>query len=330
MTDITDAILRSAIELQRLSLTEEARAEQLLRQLEADLRALLNTRTLSASGKREIEALIKQAHDAITGKYINIAGILDVDGIVQHVAEQTVNALGGDMPGVETLRSLARDVLIEGSPASAWWARQADDTDFKFAGAVRRGVLNGRTNEAITREVVDVLDVSRRNARALVHSSIMTAANKARLEAYRKNMRFSSGVKWLATLDSHTCRTCAALDGSQWDFDGKPLKGTKFDFQAPPAHMLCRCVITPLPLSFDELGFEGMDAAIANIGARASSQGPLKSGTTFADFLKRQSPEWVDDFLGAKRADLYRAGKLTVTDLLTKGGREKTLAELTR
>lgn len=330
MTDITDAILRSAIELQRLSQTEEARAEQLLRQLEVDLRALLNTRTLSASGKREIEVLIKQAHDAITGKYINIAGILDVDGIVQHVAEQTVNALGGDMPGVETLRSLASDVLIEGSPASAWWARQADDTAFKFAGAVRRGVLNGRTNEAITREVVDVLDVSRRNARALVHSSIMTAANKARLETYRKNMRFSSGVKWLATLDSHTCRTCAALDGSQWDFDGKPLKGTKFDFRAPPAHMLCRCVITPLPLSFDALGFEGMDAAIANIGARASSQGPLKSGTTFADFLKRQSPEWVDDFLGAKRADLYRTGKLTITDLLTKGGREKTLAELTR
>ena len=65
-----------------------------------------------------------------------------------------------------------------------------------------------------------------------------------------------------------------------------------------------------------------------NIGARASSEGPQKSGTTFSDFLKRQSPDFVERVLGKRRADLYLAGKLNLSDLVTKTGRPLTLDEL--
>lgn len=335
--DLIDAILRQAIELQRLSAGEEARAEAILIELEDELQSLLNRGTLSAKAKREVEALIKEAHDAIARKYINIAGILDIEAIVQHVADQTVGFMAETFPlaisnpTLATLQSLSRDVLIEGSPASAWWAKQSDDAAFKFAGNVRRGVLDGRTNDQIVRDVLTDLAVSRRNARTLVHSSIMTAANRARLETFRKNARGAAGVKWLATLDSHTCLVCATLDGSQWDFDGKPINGTKKEFAMPPAHMNCRCVASPIP-NYDalEAAYPGISDRLKASGARASANGPLPSGTTFNDFLKRQPDAWVREYLGASRAEAYLAGKITLTDLVTKGGREKTLDEIAR
>ncbi len=734
-TALIDNILRHSLELQRLSQNEEAQADAILRQLEQELRALLNTQDLSSANRREINALIKEANKAIAGKYVNVAGVVDVEGIAQHVAERTVKAMetgfGASMsiPSIATLKSLSADILLYGSPASSWWAKQSEDTAFKFAGIVRRGVLNGETNEQIVRKVVGgrgergLLGVARHNARALVHTSIMTAANQSRLETYRKNFKFARGVKWLSTLDSHVCWTaetpilmatgewrpagdvrvgdwvlggvtgkpcrvimadkrlvqssvvihkdgerigavthdhpiltptgwqdagrvslsadvserevlcrsfqapyhkvqaapaecgerlaicpelrveearstedadycegsglrggfcngngfdrparykgaeglqydkrgrgycgpasgnfsgeraasftallerpglsgkdegrsgyrggegchhseglvcdpggegfsrsaneqpsmavgnygekqgaserpeisgiksapnctkmerprtegedecrqrsqaggttgrsrvesqagsqgggdhaqeverpgvsgedgraesprgvcgieedwdreapcahdpretfggcqevlghpesvskgvitgtrrvgevevitlsieddptyiaggiivhnctqCAALDGSQWDFDGKPLNGTKLDFQSPPAHWNCRCVLTPVAASLDALGFEGLDAKLAKAGARASSQGPVASGTTFNEFLKRQTPEFVNEVLGAKRAELYRKGKITLTDLVTRGGTPLTLDQL--
>lgn len=343
MTGLEDAILRLALELQGLSAHEEARAEAILRLLEDDLRQLIASRNLTDAGKRDIDAIIKAAEDAISARYASIAGTLDMQGLVVMVAERTVEAMRAAYPALdmtkptaETLASLSRNVLIEGAPTKDWWAKQDEDTAFKFAQQVRQGVVNGETNERIVQRVVGragepgVLDVSRRNARTLVHSSIMSAANTARWETYKTNFADASpGVKWLATLDSHTCPTCGALDGQKWDWDRKPIQGSDMLFTMPPRHANCRCILTPLPPSFDDIfGKSGLDDMLAGIGGRASSQGPQKSGTTFADFLKRQSPEFVERTLGKRRAELYRAGKITLSDLVTKTGRPLTLDEL--
>lgn len=336
--ELTDAIIRHALELQRLSAFEGARAEAILRELESELRTLLSRRALSEASKREIEALIKDAHNAISGKYTNIAGILDVEAVATLVADRTVEAMQGMFPSaqaptIETIRSLTRDILIEGSPASRWWSRQAEDTAFKFAGIVRRGVINGETNEQIVRKVVGgrgetgLMEVSRRNARTLVHSSIMTAANQARLETFRKSG--FAGVRWLATLDSHVCKICAALDGSGWDFDGKPLGQTKLDFQTPPQHFSCRCILTGIAsFSGIEAAFPGMGKEFASLlGTRATAQGPQK--VTMTQWLKR-NPEAAEEVLGRKRVDLFLAGKLSLTDLVTKSGRPRSLEEIRR
>lgn len=315
---LTDALLRNALELQRLADSDAIKADKILRELEQDLRILLNSRELSAASRREINAIIRQAQEAITGRYVNIAGVVDTSGIAEHVAERTLEAVRATFPAavapsIQTLRSLATNILIEGAPSAAWWAKQSEDAAFKFAGAVRQGVVNGHTNEQIVRAVVGsrgetgILDVARRNVRALVHSSVMTSANHARLAVYDKVFR--NGFRWLATLDSHTCQICMALDGKEWDQDGKAV-GHKFDKQAPPAHWNCRCVATPRPVSFNEkYGVTGADEAMAKVGARPSANGMQKSGTTFADFLKRQPDSFVRDVLGKRRAELYIGGR---------------------
>jgi hypothetical protein len=328
--DLQDSILRTALELQRLSAHEEADAEAILRELEAELRQLLAT-SLDERTKRSIEALIEQADEAINARYATVGEALDTHGLVMLVSERTVETLKIISPTIakptaETLASLADNVLIEGSPARDWWAKQGEDTAFKFAGAVRQGVINGETNERIVARIVGrptepgILDVARRNARALVHSSIMSAANDARLATYRKNARFIRGVRWLATLDGHTCRRCAALDGQAWDLDGQRLKGTRVDFQAPPIHWNDRCVLSPIAKSESDEG--------PTIGERASKDGPVSAPTSFNDFLKRQSPEFIERVLGKERAALFEAGKITVRDLVSGTGRELTLDEL--
>lgn len=252
MTEVqlADEILRLALELQRLSANEEREAEAILRELTEDLERLLNSGTLSGRTKDSIEGLIDEAQRAITARYATVATQVDTRGLVVLVADRTVEALKIIAPEVakvtpETLASLADEVLIDGAPSADWWAKQAEDTSFKFAGQVRQGVINGETNERIVQRIVGkrgepgIMDVARRNARTLVHSSVMTAANDARLASFRANSRFIKGVRWLSTLDSRSCLRCAALDRSAWSLDGEKLPGTTLQFAAPPAHFSC-------------------------------------------------------------------------------------------
>ena len=336
-TILADQILRHALELQLLAAGDGARAEAILRELEADLRSLMANRNITAASKREIAALIKAADDAIAARYVNIAGVVDVSGIVEHVAERTVTfmeaaypAVRIGLPSAEVLASLAKDILIDGSPASAWWARQSEDTAFRFASIIRRGKINGLTIDQMAREVFDnggLMDVARRNVRTLVHSSVMTAANRARLEAFRKNMKPGDKLRWLATLDSHTCKTCVALDGKQWEQDGKPIDH-KLDFKVPPAHFSCRCVLSVVPaMTVTNELFDGLGDRLLALGGRASARGPTGADTSMNGFLDR-NPDIAETILGQRRVDLWRAGKITLTDLVTASGRPRTLEEL--
>jgi len=65
-------------------------------------------------------------------------------------------------------------------------------------------------------------------------------------------------------------------------------------------------------------------------GGRASSSGVVKGSTTFAQYLERQTPAFQDEVLGKGRADLYRAGKITLRDLVSGRGAPISLKELQR
>lgn len=334
--ELRDKILRHSLQLQRLSAGDAARAEAILRELEAELRQLLQSGTLSEAGKREVEALIRDADKIIHPIYAELGQVVDTHALALIVADRTVQALEDVFPvnviapTPERLASLTKDVLIEGSPLSAWWKAQADDTAMKFAAQVRQGVIAGETNEQIVRRIVGgrtetgLMQVARRHARTLVHSSIQAAANQARLATFRKNARLIAGVRWLATLDSHTCRQCAALDGATWNLDAEPIRETSVSFIAPPAHANCRCVLSPIPKRFRDIGIDINEPAP---GTRASATGPISATTTFAEFLKRNRG-FAEQVLGKERAALFEAGKITLRDLISGSGRELTLEEL--
>jgi Phage Mu protein F like protein len=330
--ELRDQILKHSLQLLRLTSGEQAVVEQIMRELEAELRTLLQSRNLSEAGKRQINELIKDAGALINQRYATASAAVDTHGIAMVIADKTVEAMAQILPGAigptaETLASLTKDVMIDGSPASAWWDKQAEDTAFKFAAQVRQGVINSETNERIVQRIVGkggepgIMEVARRNARTLVHSAIQAAANDARLATYRKSARWIKGVRWLATLDGHTCARCAALDGASWDLDGNPIEGNDIAWNGgPPLHFNDRCVLSPIPKNTLGLDF-GQDT-------RASSRGPITGDTSFDAYLKRLSPAQVETQFGKGRAELLRSGRITVRDLVSGTGRELTLDEL--
>jgi SPP1 gp7 family putative phage head morphogenesis protein len=336
--ELQDAILRHSLQILRLSAGEQAAVEEILRELERELKALLESRALSGATKTQLRALIADARTAIDSRYAIVAQSVDTHALALIIAEKTVAALEDvipatvAMPSAETLASLTQDVLIDGAPSSAWWDKQAEDTAFKFAAQVRQGVINGETQERIVQRIVGrrgepgLMEVSRRNARSLIHSSVMSAANQARLATFRKNGRLIKGLRWLATLDGHTCARCAALDGNAWDLDGKPIMGTKLPFMAPPIHFGDRCVLSPIPKTFKDIGLDIPEPDDA--GRRASSLGPVHGKTTFDDYFRRLSAAQQDAQFGKGRAALFRAGKITIRDLVSGTGRELSLEEL--
>lgn len=335
-TELADAIIRDALLLQRVAANDQRQADAILDRLAKELRQLLATE-LSADSQRKLNAMIAEAEKIIATGYGDLSQVVDTQEIADIIAGHSSQAIGAvlqvdaRLATPERLASLTKDVLIEGAPTSAWWAKQSEDTAFRFAQQVRQGVINGETQERIVARVVGrgaepgVLDISRRHARTLVHSSVMSAANQARLATFRKNSRFLRGVKWLATLDSNTCPSCGLLDGKRWDLEGKPIDGTKVTFEAPPKHVSCRCVLTGIPRTFRELG---LDSDEPEVGSRVSSSGPVKADMTFEAFLKRQSPAFVERSLGKGRAELFLSGKLTLRDLVSATGRPLTLDQL--
>lgn len=339
-TELADEVLRRALDLQRVAAGDAREVERLINELAKELRALMGAGYLTSPNRRTIDALIAEARKLITASYAQSSTIVNISALISKITEQTLAVLVDAFPLVRTmtpqrLASLTRLVLIEGSPASAWWAKQSDDLTFRFAAQVRQGVINGETQERIVQRIVGrgaepgILDVAKRNARTLVHSSVMAAANTARLETFRDNEDIFAGVRWLSTLDLRTCVTCANLDGAAWDFEGKALKGTSVAFTTPPAHYACRCVLTGIPKRTAlEEAFPGIGAKFDASRQRASRDGPVAGDMTFEAFLARMSAADRRRYLGPGRAELYEAGKITLRDLISGTGREKNLSEL--
>ena len=61
---------------------------------------------------------------------------------------------------------------------------------------------------------------------------------------------------------------------------------------------------------------------------RASMDGSVAQDLTFDQFLKNKPPAFADEMLGKGRADLWRSGKITLSQLLDQRGNPLTLTQL--
>jgi len=126
-------------------------------------------------------------------------------------------------------------------------------------------------------------------------------------------------------MDSHVSEICLAYSGAEWDLAGEPINGNTLPFNGgTPRHWGCRSVITPITLTFRELGIDAPE----HKGTRASDEGQIRSDITMTEFLKGKDKSYIDDLLGPGRAKLFMDGKLTLPDLLNFQGNPLTLVQL--
>jgi len=322
---LADKIISHQVALLRYSASEKNRIMALFAQMEKELKAKLASDDITEFTRQRLEKLLEECTAVIESFYGKMQNEVDATNLAKTEVRASTNiiasiGLEASIPTAVTVKALIADTLLQGAPLADWWAKQAEDTAFKFMAQVRQGVAQGETLQQIITRIVGskkkgipgIMDISRRNALTLVHDSVMQITNDARMAVYRENDDIIKGVRWLATLDGHTCLRCIPRDGKMWTLDGKPLN-TNLTFSMPPAHPACRCVLCPVTKTMKELG---IDVEELPKGTRASDLGQIPADTSFDAFLARHSDEYLNKLLGPGRAELYRKGKITLNQLI--------------
>ena len=338
---LADRVLTRQLYLMRFSAGEKKKVLAVLVTMRAELVAKLRAGDVTDFTRGRLKTLMKQCEAVIDHGYGQIQTTLDFEGLAQVEAEATIRplvavGLEASIPTVATMKAVVNGSLIEGAKSADWWAKQSNDLAFKFAAQVRQGIAQNETMTQIVRRVAGseklgipgIFEGARQNAFALVHTSVMQVASDARLATYRANSDIIKGVRQLSTMDGHTTPTCVAYSGAEWDLDGNPINGTTLPFKGgPPRHWGCRSVLTSITKTFKEMGIKGLPE-LPDTGERASDLGPIDRNTTMDQFLKMHDTDWQDKMLGKGKAQLWRDGKITLSQLVSGSWRELTLEEL--
>jgi SPP1 gp7 family putative phage head morphogenesis protein len=327
--DLLDSTVALHLDLERVSAGVRRDIVAMLKTLEKELTAKVATTDWS---KARIARQIKEAQAIIADVYEQAAGTAQEATLTaaQVTASSTVGALtvavGGQveivLPTLDYLETLAGNAIIQGATQAQWWARQSGDVAWRFQTAVRQGLVAAETTPQIVRRVREVMDVSRRNAEALVRTSVQTVANDTREKLFNNHGDVIASKEWNAALDLRTCPTCGPRDGKRWTLDNTPI-GHAIPYSVPPKHWRCRCSMVPVLKTWRELGININEMPDST---RASMEGQV-SDKTFADWLARQNPGKIESVLGKGRADLWRNKTITLDQLLSNG-EPLSLAEL--
>lgn len=344
MVELVDESIRLQVLLERVKAGEDRRIDAFLREEARLLSAELKRANLSPGRTARVEALLEQVREALQALHGRRLGELRerLEELGELMADTEAKSLAAALSGWETATPTAKAVTtaLNTAPLSVRGAgggmlleaflKGAADADIeRVTGAIRRGYFEGRTTEQVVRDVIGtkaanyrdgILDMSRRNARTVVHTGLQHVANTARAETMKANEDIVKGYRWVSTLDSRTSEICQALDGRQFDLGEGPV---------PPAHPNCRSTIVPVTKTWKELGIDVPEMAP---GERASQDGPVSSTLTYYGWLKTQPASFVEEALGTTRAALFLRGGLDAEEFarlqLNRNFEPLTLAEL--
>jgi len=222
-----------------------------------------------------------------------------------------------------------------------------------------RGSEAGGFTDGIPGFKPGVLKTNRQSAEILARTVINATANQSRLEIYRANADVLDGVQWIATFDHRTCMICAAYNGKIWTTD------QWHEVKVPPLHPNCRCVLNAYidigegmsrpaeaenfdllareqyeekhkgKKNYDDLSYEyrrKLRYAVIEEYKPKTGNNPYKrmpGNATFADYLKSQPESFQREWLGKRRFEWYRDGKLTFDQMVVPDkGFKRTIAEL--
>lgn len=349
---IVDLVTDRAIDLQRLTAQQRKDVANFLRDLEGEIVAQLakiDPTGVSRGSYQEkrLDALLKQVKSTIIAAYRDestrlIGELRELADIEGAFAVNSANrAIGVDMiTAVVTrgqLTALVGGVLVQGSPVTEWWERQAGDTLERFTDQMRFGISQGEANGQLIRRVrggtqngepvSGLFQTSRQHADSLVRAATQAVSQKARQTTYEANASLIKALMWASTIDMKTTLDCAARDRKLYTVaDHKPIEH-KLPWGGGPGnlHWGCRSTSAPQIRSWRELGF---DINELPAGTRASMDGQIAADTSFEGWLNNRTKAQQDDYLGPGRANMWRDGGLSLRDLVDGNGRELTLEQL--
>jgi SPP1 gp7 family putative phage head morphogenesis protein len=227
-------------------------------------------------------------------------------------------------PGRQQWRERITADPVQGAPLRDWWRRQREETAFAFRRQVRLGLANGEPTPEIIRRVRGryvrpgvyegrVMPAAGRQAEVLVRTAVNHVATRAQVETYTANRDVTREYIYTATLDERTSDICRALDGQRFRYGEGP---------EPPQHPNCRSAVRPV------VDWKGLGLEPPPVGERAAAGGPVSGRLDYTGWLRQQPAGAQDEILGPARGRLFRAGKVTLQDLVRMDGSTLTLDQL--
>lgn len=258
------------------------------------------------------------------------------------------------------LRAIATAHPFEGHTLSQWLKRTRNVDVQRITTVAKSGMVRGLTPTQVARSVVGSpalknKDGASRRAFNDVEALYLTVtngiSNQIKQGLYAENADVIKEERFVATLDLRTTLICAGNDGKLFKRGEGPI---------PPLHFRCRSTRVPY-INPDNLGNRPYKAASEkqflkqfaadnslgkvatvndlprgyktayNTWARAETRklvGQVPATHTFNSWLKTQSKEFQDEYLGVGKADLFRQGKLSLDKFVTRDGYELPIKDL--
>jgi hypothetical protein len=212
-----------------LTATEVKKFAPFLKDIDADIRKRLSGDELTDFSKRRLQRLLTALDGTLADVFDEYKGVLaeDLQDFGQHEAGFTAGTMGAhiegvdfDVPSASQIRAAikTRPLSVRGPDGGKVLDSLIDDWTTKERNAVtnviRRGVVEGQTNADIVKAIRGtkakqysdgILSTTDRNARAVVHTAVQHVSSTARQETFEANADVVKGVKWVSTLDQHTC-----------------------------------------------------------------------------------------------------------------------------
>jgi SPP1 gp7 family putative phage head morphogenesis protein len=287
----------------------------------------VDTLAESRSLQRKLDQITALQSDALEklskGITDNAADFAEYEAEFAVKTMNTAAAASVTLPASEQLRALVTQAPMQlaisgkaGSTVQSLTLGQAatqfsKDKAAEITRTIQRGMVEGSTVQSLTRQIASVTNKHKRQAEALVRTSVNHISSEARSAVNRANDDILKGEEYVSVLDGRTTIGCAALDGKILGFEEPPFT---------PRHWNCRSL--RVPVLQDRFQEEGLD------GTRASMDGPVSAKRTYSGWLKGQSKDFRVQVLGKERAALFDAGKLSLDDFVDANGNPISLKQL--
>lgn len=328
--------IRRAVQLEGLKQGEVNKFAKFLKEMDVLLRARLSTDELTTFKRGRLEKLLKEVGGALGNIFTaNAQQLIDnMQNIAVSEANFETRSLQLSIGQAATVALPVLDEVKKSVLSAPLSVRGADGgklleqavADFtttekqRIVGAIRQGVFEGQTNSEIIQKIRGtranqfkdgILDITSRNAEAIVRTGIAHVATTARNETFKANSDIVDNVKWQSTLDSRTSEICRSLSGREFPLTSGPR---------PPAHWRCRSTITAV--------LDKEFAFLSRGGEQSSQFGTVDADLNYYQWLKLQSVAFQDSVLGVKRGSLFRDGGLS-SDMFAKLQLDKNFKPLT-
>lgn len=344
VTDPIARLVQNLVLLERLAngLVKEsaARVQALIDEIVADLQRIDPAEPIRSVYQRaRVEKLIEAAKERVAGYVASeeraLRDALAPVGRAQaQYAQVTLTASLGDAAAVHVtpvtqgaLRAILTTEPFQGRLLSEHVERVGANVFVRVRDQIRMGMaaeegipemvrrIRGRSagfervgGVAVRRFSGGVLETTTREAEALVRTAVNFIANQALRGTYQANDGLLSGIEIVATLDSRTTELCLSLDGTIVPVDAGPG-------QLPPFHWNCRTITVPV-VDWEKLGVEAPPEATRAARNADGKVEQIPSSVKAEEWLRGQPQSVQEKLLGKGKANLFRRGEITLSDLI--------------